>query len=62
MTHLSGSWSGLKNWTFSAGVKNLFNTNPPTTNQAEAFQLGYDPTYADPRGAFYWGMIKFAWK
>jgi iron complex outermembrane receptor protein len=59
---IAGSWSGLKNWTFSAGVKNLLNTNPPFSNQSQAFQVGYDPTYADPRGAFYWGSVKFAWK
>ena len=58
---LTGSYTGFKNWTLMGGVKNLFNTNPPASNQAEAFQFGYDPTYADPRGAFWWGSIKFAW-
>ena len=59
---LTGSWSGMKNWTFMAGIKNLANHNPPFSDQAEAFQVGYDPTYADPRGRFFWGSVKFAWQ
>jgi iron complex outermembrane receptor protein len=33
-----------------AGVKNLFDRNPPFSNQAYNFQSGYDPRYADPLG------------
>ncbi len=37
-----------------AGIKNLFDTNPPRSNQIYSFLAGYDPTYTDPRGrAFY---------
>ncbi|MFY1663367.1 TonB-dependent receptor [Pseudomonas sp. Pseu.R1] len=32
------------------GVKNMFDRNPPFTNQAYNFQSGYDPRYADPLG------------
>jgi iron complex outermembrane receptor protein len=31
-------------------VQNLLNKQPPFTRQAVYFQLGYDPTVADPRG------------
>ncbi|TDV72426.1 TonB-dependent receptor [Pseudomonas sp. LP_7_YM] len=32
------------------GVKNMFDRNPPFSNQAYNFQSGYDPRYADPLG------------
>src|SRR5262249_25049310 len=59
---LSASWSGLKNVTLMAGLKNMFDRNPPASDQAEAFQVGYDPTYADPRGRFLWGSVKVTFK
>jgi iron complex outermembrane recepter protein len=43
-------------------VKNLFDRDPPASDQAEAFQVGYDPTYADPHGRFWWGMVKYTFK
>ena len=33
-----------------AGVLNLFNADPPFSNQAYFFLAGYDPSYTDPRG------------
>jgi iron complex outermembrane recepter protein len=59
---INGAYTGLKNWTFALGVKNLFNTDPPFTVQENAFQIGYDPALADPMGRFFWGSVKFAWK
>jgi iron complex outermembrane recepter protein len=59
---LSGSYTGFKYFTLSIGVKNIFNTNPPASDQSQAFQVGYDPTYADPHGSFFWSQIKFTWK
>ena len=44
------AWSGVKNLTLLAGVHNIFDTNPPSTNQSFTFQRGYDPRFADPRG------------
>ncbi|WP_210009317.1 TonB-dependent receptor [Aquirhabdus parva] len=48
--NLSGTYSGIKNLTLTAGVKNIFNTNPPATNTTANFQIGYDPRYTDPLG------------
>jgi iron complex outermembrane recepter protein len=59
---LQGSYTGLKNWNFTLGVKNLADTNPPVTNQAQTFQVGYDPSYYDPRGRFVYGSITYAFK
>jgi iron complex outermembrane receptor protein len=31
-------------------VQNLLDRKPPYSRQGDYFQVGYDPTYADPRG------------
>ena len=51
---LTGTYTGFKNISLTAGVKNLFDKDPPFTNQATTFQLGYDPRFNSPIGrAFY---------
>jgi iron complex outermembrane recepter protein len=52
---LSASYKGIKNLTINAGVKNLFNTDPPFTahNYDFAGGAGWDPRVADPRGRAY---------
>lgn len=51
---LATSYTGFKNLTLSAGIKNLFNTDPPFSNQAPNAQTGYDPRFSDPIGrSFY---------
>ena len=47
---LAGTYSGNKSIDFTAGVKNLFDEDPPYTNQTTTFQQGYDPRYTDPLG------------
>ncbi|MET3138824.1 iron complex outermembrane receptor protein [Undibacterium sp. GrIS 1.2] len=47
---ITGSYNGFKNLSLTAGVKNLFNTNPPFTNQGVTFQQGYDPHFTNPLG------------
>ena len=49
---LTGSWAATKAVTLRAGVKNLFDTSPPFSQQAWFFLSGYDPSYTDPRGRF----------
>ncbi len=59
---LQGQYTGLKNWTFTLGVKNLMDENPPFTNQNNTFQVGYDPSYYDARARFVYGSIAFSFK
>ena len=59
---LQGSYTGIKNLTLTLGVKNLFDSNPPLTNQGNSFQVGFDPSYYDPRARFVYGTIKYAFK
>ena len=40
---LQGQYTGIKNVTITLGVKNLFDTNPPQTNQQNTFQRGLRP-------------------
>lgn len=47
---LSSTYTGFNNLSLTAGVKNLFDKNPPFTNQGTTFQQGYDPRYTDPLG------------
>jgi iron complex outermembrane receptor protein len=49
---LSAGWNVNQALTLRAGVKNLFDTAPPYSNQSYIFLSGYDPSYTDPRGRF----------
>ncbi len=57
---LQGTYSGFKNLRLTLGVKNLWDTNPPVTNQQYTFQSGYDPSYYDARARFIYGSVN--WK
>ncbi len=52
---LQAVWNPTKMFTGTFGVKNLTNGKPPYVNGAGgAFQAGYDPTYVDPHGRFWY--------
>jgi iron complex outermembrane recepter protein len=48
--NITGSYQGIKGLTLMAGVKNMFDKEPPLTVQATLFQQGYDARYTDPTG------------
>ena len=51
---LQARYTGLDGWQFAAGIRNLFDTDPPLSNQDRSFQVGYNPQVASPLGrAFY---------
>ena len=60
-------WQGVYNYnkalTFTAGIKNLFDRNPPLTlqNAGGGNQVGYDGRYTDPLGRQFYltGHYKF---
>lgn len=59
---VQGTYMGVKNLTLRAGIKNLANKQPPMdVNAGLYFQAGYDPTYYDPHGQFFYmsGTYKF---
>ena len=54
--HASVAYSGVKNLTLTAGVKNLFNENPPFANSYDTNTgsgSSWEPRVADPRGRSY---------
>jgi iron complex outermembrane recepter protein len=55
-------YAGFRNWTLSGGIKNLFDRNPPFSNQTQNYQVGYDPSYADPHGRLYWVGVEYAFR
>ena len=57
---IQGSYSGIRNFKFVLGIRNLFDRAPPFSNQEDTFQLGYDPHYADPRGRLYYGRLTYS--
>jgi iron complex outermembrane recepter protein len=54
------TYSGIKNWKLTLGARNLFDHDPPYVNTNAAFQAGYDPQYADPRGRFIYARVTYA--
>ena len=46
----AATWAGIKNLKIKLGVRNLTDRKPPFTIQNAYFQVGFDPTYVDPRG------------
>ena len=49
-----GAWEAIKGLTLTAGVRNLFDKEPPLSYQSTVFQAGYDPRYTDPTGRTYY--------
>jgi iron complex outermembrane receptor protein len=52
-------YKGFRRWTLSAGIKNLFDRDPPFSIQTQSSQFGYDPSYADPHGRLFWAGVKY---
>ncbi|MGE5243721.1 MAG: TonB-dependent receptor plug domain-containing protein, partial [Betaproteobacteria bacterium] len=59
---LQGSYRGFKNLKLTLGVKNLFDRNPPVSNQQSTFIGGFDPSYYDPRARFIYGSVTYSFK
>ncbi len=57
---LQGTYSGIKGLTLTAGVRNLFDTDPPFTNTNLTFLTGYDPSYYDPRARVVYLRAQYA--
>ncbi len=62
--NLAASYGGFRGWRLSAGIKNLFDRDPPFSNQTFTGEgpVGYDPTYANPIGRVFWVAITYAFK
>ena len=59
---LQGRYTGFKNVTLRAGIRNIFDRAPPVSGGTGTFQVGYDASYGDPRGRMYYGSINVSFK
>ncbi|GGC81447.1 TonB-dependent receptor [Undibacterium terreum] len=59
---LSSSFKWSEALRLRVGIKNLFDTNPPRSNQVYSFLAGYDPNYTDPRGRYFYTSLNYAFK
>ena len=55
-------YSGFKSTKLTVGIKNLFDRDPPYTNNASNFLGGYDVSYADVRGRFGYITATYSFK
>jgi iron complex outermembrane receptor protein len=61
--NLSATWTGMKGLTLQAGVLNLFNSDPPYSNQTLRFQArAYDDRFASPLGRTWQLAAKYEFK
>ncbi|MGH8313974.1 MAG: TonB-dependent receptor [Steroidobacterales bacterium] len=55
-------YTGFRSVTLVTGIHNLFNRNPPASDQTDYEQVGYDPRYGDPRGRAYYVTMRYAFR
>ena len=56
------AYTGIRAIRAVLGVKNVIDRDPPYTNAGGQFIAGYDVTYADPRGRFFYTTLKWTFK
>lgn len=59
---LTGSWQINDSLRLRGGLLNVFDEEPPFSNQAYYFIAGYDPTYTDPRGRSYYVGLEYKFR
>ena len=63
--NLSATYSGIKNMTLTAGIKNILNTDPPfaiTYDSNTGAGSSWDPRVADPRGRSFTLLANYKFK
>ena len=56
---ISAGYTFNKTVDLDAGIKNMFDRNPPFSNQAYNFQSGFDPRYTDPMGRTFFARATY---
>jgi len=56
------AWQAWRGLGVTLGVKNLFDRDPPASDQGQTFQVGYDPQIADAHGRTYYLGLKYKFK
>ena len=52
-------WKGIKNMDIVFGVKNILDTDPPSSRTSKNFQVGYDAQWTNPLGRAYYMRLKY---
>ena len=54
-------YNGVKNLELRAGIRNLFDRDPPYSNAGgnTSFQGNYNASYGDPQGRFYYAGLNY---
>jgi iron complex outermembrane receptor protein len=53
-TDLQVRYAGLAAWNWAVGIRNLFDRDPPASNQGRSAQVGYNPQLSSPLGRAYY--------
>ena len=53
------SWKGIKGLNLVVGVKNLADTDPPSSRTEANFQTGYDASFTNPIGRAYYVRVGY---
>jgi iron complex outermembrane receptor protein len=59
---LQATYKGIRNLSLTLGAKNLLDTNPPKSNQFNTFQIGFDPSYYDPRSRVVYANVTYKFR
>lgn len=62
LVDLSFTAQPFSGFALTLGVSNLFNRDPPFSNQSDRQQRGYDPRYTDPTGRAYFVRGEYAFR
>ena len=60
--NLQGTYGGFRNSMLTLGIKNLFDRDPPFSNQNAQGLVMFDPRYADPRGRLFYAQAAVSFK
>lgn len=55
-------WKGFKGLEVVFGVKNILNTDPPSSRTSQYFQVGYDAQFANPLGRLMYARLKYKFR
>ena len=59
---LQARYAGFDGWQLAAGIRNLFDAEPPASNQGDSFQVGYNPQAASPLGRVFYLRATYSFK
>ena len=55
-------WDGWRGLGVTAGIRNLFDRDPPASAQDQTFQVGYEPRIGDPHGRTYYAGLRYTFR